>query len=240
MMTKNTFLTEDERRARYRVVSVRLRERYGTPTWRPHLPPVDELVCTILSQNTNDVNRDRGFERLRAAFPTWEAVRDAPTAQVIEAIRPAGLANQKAPRIQSALRHLSDTQGSITLDHLADMPLDAARAWLVSMDGVGPKTAAIVLLFAFGRPAFPVDTHVLRVSKRLGLLAPKTSAERAHVEMEKIVPGEDFYAFHLNMIEHGRTLCHARRAPMCAQCPLSTQCSYYAENTPDAGAADDV
>lgn len=216
----------EPRRAKYQAVAALLKAKYGDPQWRKHLPPADELVSTILSQNTNDGNRDRAFERLRARFPTWEAVRDAPPAEVVEAIRPAGLANQKGPRIQAALRYLTESRGSITLDHLEDMPLEEARAWLTGIDGVGPKTAAIVLLFALGRPAFPVDTHVHRVSRRLGLIAPTMSAEAAHAELEALVPPEDYYAFHLNMIAHGRAICHAR-SPACARCPLTAHCDYY-------------
>ncbi len=223
MSTENT---QDETKKKYRAVAKRLEDEYGAPEWHARLSPVDELINTILSQNTNDANRDRAFDRLRKRFPTWEEVRDAPAEAIVDAIRPAGLANQKAPRIQAALRHLSDTQGEITLDHLEDMPLEEAKAWLTDMKGVGPKTAAIVLLFAFNRPAFPVDTHVLRVSKRLGLIASNTSAERAHDRLEQIVPPEDFYPFHLNMIAHGRAVCHARR-PACEECPLSAYCNDY-------------
>jgi endonuclease-3 len=215
------------RRAKYQPVADLLKKACGEPQWRLRLPPVDELISTILSQNTNDGNRDQAFARLRERFPTWEAVRDAPVERLIDAIRPAGLANLKGPRIQAALRYLTETQGRITLDHLKDMPLDRARAWLETIHGVGPKTAAIVLLFAFGRPAFPVDTHVHRVSQRLGLIGPKVSAAGAHAEMEEIVPPEDFYTFHLNMIRHGRTLCHARRPPECDRCPLTAYCDYY-------------
>jgi endonuclease-3 len=213
-------------KSKYQAVATLFVETYGEPTWHQHLPPVDELVSTILSQNTNDTNRDRAFDRLRERLPTWEAVRDAPTEAVVEAIRPAGLANQKAPRIQGALQHLTETQGEITLEHLADMPLEDARKWLTDIPGVGPKTAAIVLLFALGRPAFPVDTHVLRVSKRLGLVDEKTSAERAHDLLEQIVPPDDFYTFHLNMIAHGRAICHAR-SPECERCPLTTHCERF-------------
>ncbi|MCZ7543485.1 MAG: endonuclease III [Anaerolineae bacterium] len=213
-------------RAKYETIADLLKATYGAPTWRPHLSPVDELVSTILSQNTNDGNRDRAFMQLRARFPTWEAVRDAPEHEVIEAVRPAGLANHKGPRIQAALRHLTETQGRITLDHLEDMPLEEARAWLTGIDGVGPKTAAIILLFAFGKPAFPVDTHVHRVSKRLGLIGPKVSREQAHADLEALVPPADYYVFHLNMIAHGRALCYAR-TPACARCPLSAHCDYF-------------
>ncbi len=205
-----------------------LADTYGVPLWRQHLPPVDELVSTILSQNTSDTNRDRAFDQLRAHFPSWEAVRDADPAAVIEAIRPAGLANQKGPRIQAALSHLTETQGRITLDHLEQMPVEDAKAWLTAIDGIGPKTAAIILLFALNKPAFPVDTHVHRVSKRLGLIGPKTGREQAHIELERVVPEADYYAFHLQLIQHGRELCHARN-PKCALCPLQVECEYFSQ-----------
>lgn len=211
---------------KYAEIARRLSALYGRPTWRPALPPVDELVSTILSQSTSDSNRDRGYELLRARFPTWEAVRDAPTDAVIDAIRPAGLANQKGPRIQEALRFITRRKGAITLDFLADMPVEEAKKWLISIDGVGPKTAAIILLFAFNKPAFPVDTHVHRVSGRLALIGPKVSADRAHGEMELIVPAETYYEAHLNIIRHGREICHARR-PECDRCPLTDLCDYY-------------
>jgi endonuclease-3 len=212
---------------KYRKVADALAQEYSYPTWRQHLPPVDELVDTILSQNTSDTNRDAAFARLRARFPTWEAVRDADVQGVVEAIRPAGLANQKGPRIQDALHRLTQEVGSISLDHLESMPVEEAKAWLTSINGVGPKTAAIILLFSFNRPAFPVDTHVHRVVGRLGFIGPRTTAEQAHVEMEQIVPPEDYYAFHLQVIQHGRQVCHAR-APQCGICVLQDYCDYFA------------
>jgi endonuclease-3 len=215
-----------ERRAKYTRIAGKLTLTYGAPTWRPHLPPVDELVSTILSQNTADGNRDRAFESLRARFPTWEGVRDADPEAVVEAIRAAGLANQKGPRIQAALRHLTETQGRITLDHLREMGVAEAKVWLMGMAGVGPKTAAIVLLFSMGKPAFPVDTHIHRVSGRLGLIDPKTSADAAHDELESIVPPSDYYAFHLQLIWHGRQVCHAR-SPQCEICTLQEECVYF-------------
>ena len=213
-------------REKYGHIARELAALYGFPTWRPHHPPVDELVDCILSQSTSDTNRDRAFALLKANFPTWEAVRDADTQQVIEAIRPAGLANQKGPRIQEVLRTISQQKGSITLDFLEPLPISEAKAWLTSLNGVGPKTAAIVLCFAFGKPAFPVDTHVHRVSQRLGLIGPKVSADAAHIIMESIVPPETYYQAHLNIIEHGRKVCQARR-PLCERCPLTTWCDYY-------------
>ncbi len=204
----------------------RLLEEYGEPTWRPHMDAVSELVSTILSQNTNDVNRDVAFDRLRSRFPTWEEVRDAQQDAVIEAIRPAGLANQKGPRIQDALRLITQERGELDLDFLADWPVEEAKDWLSAINGVGPKTAAIVLLFALGRPAFPVDTHVHRVARRLGLIGPKVSRERAHVELEHLVPQESYYPFHLNLIRHGRRVCSSRR-PRCDECVLQDLCTYY-------------
>jgi endonuclease-3 len=198
---------------------------YGEPIWRNPLPPVDELVSTILSQNTNDVNRDRAFNALRARFPAWEAVRDAPTVDVIEAIRPAGLGNQKGPRIQQVLREISAERGSLDLSFLMDLPLEEARTWLTKFNGVGPKTAAIVLCFSLGRPAFPVDTHVYRVTGRIGLRPMQMSVEAAHVHFETLFPPETFYAAHLNIIRLGREICHARK-PNCAACPLRKICDY--------------
>lgn len=211
--------------ARAQEVRRRLLEVYGEPTWRPHLDPVSELVSTILSQNTNDVNRDVAFDRLQERLPTWEQVRDADAQVVIDAIRPAGLANQKGPRLQEALRFITEERGELDLDFLSDWPVEQAKAWLCSMNGVGPKTAAIVLLFSLGRPAFPVDTHVHRVTKRLGLIGPRVSRERAHDELEELVPEQDYYAFHLNLIRHGRQVCTSRK-PRCQDCLLLDLCPY--------------
>jgi len=206
-------------------VHQRLLEAYGEPTWRPHLDPVSELVSTILSQNTNDVNRDVAFDRLRARLPTWEQVRDADVEKVIEAIRPAGLANQKGPRIQEALRFITQERGTLELDFLSDWSTGEAKAWLSSMKGVGPKTAAIVLLFSLGKPAFPVDTHVHRVTRRLGLIGSRVSREKAHDTLEELVPPKDYYAFHLNVIRHGRQVCTSRK-PNCPDCLLRELCDY--------------
>jgi len=204
----------------------RLLGKYGERHWEP-ADPVDSLVLTILSQNTNDVNRDRAFVRLRERFPGWAAVRDAPLNELVEAIRPAGLAPTKAPRIQAALLRCTGQAGELSLDFLRAMPLHEARQWLIGMRGVGPKTAAIVLLFALGRPAFPVDTHIHRVTRRLGLIPEQTSREKAHDLLEAMLPSETFYSFHINLIEHGRDTCHARR-PKCANCLLQDTCAHYA------------
>ena len=206
-------------------VHQRLLNFYGQPTWRNPLPPVDELVSTILSQNTNDTNRDRAFESLRQRFPSWEAVRDADPGSVIAAIRPAGLANQKGPRIQQTLGQITAERGSLDLNFLKDLPLEEARAWLMKFKGVGPKTAAIVLLFSLGRPAFPVDTHIYRVTGRIGLRPEKMTVEDAHVHLEKLFPPETYYAAHLNIIRLGREICAARK-PACERCPLQDVCNY--------------
>lgn len=198
---------------------------YGEPIWRNPLPAIDELVSTILSQNTNDVNRDKAFESLRRRFPTWEAVRDADPAEVVEAVRVAGLANQKGPRIQQVLQQITRERGNLDLSFLNDLPLEEARAWLMKFNGVGPKTAAIVLCFSLNRPAFPVDTHVYRVSGRLGLRPEKMSVEDAHPHIESLLPPETYYAAHLNIIRLGREICQARK-PNCPACPLRSLCDF--------------
>jgi endonuclease III len=211
---------------RVRRVHAALLKAYGDPVWRNPLPAIDELVSTILSQNTNDVNRDRAFDSLRARFSSWEAVRDAPEAEVMDAIRPAGLANQKGPRIQAVLRAISEERGTLDIEFLRGLPVGEARSWLTKFKGVGPKTAAIVLLFSLNMPAFPVDTHVHRVTGRLGLRPDKLSADDCHSYFEDLLPPSAYYAAHLNLIRHGREVCHARR-PDCPPCVLKKMCHYY-------------
>ncbi|HEY43949.1 MAG TPA: endonuclease III [Anaerolineae bacterium] len=206
----------------------RLLKAYGQPVWRVRLPPVDELISTILSQNTNDLNRDRAFTSLREAFPTWEAVRDAKPEAVIEAIKIAGLSNLKGPRIQGILQQLTEELGEINLDFLHQLPPDEVRAWLLRFKGVGPKTAAIVMLFSLDMPAFPVDTHIYRVTGRLGLRSKEIDAEKAHTFLESLFPPETYYAAHLNLIRHGRQVCLAR-LPACDRCVLHDLCAYYRE-----------
>jgi len=208
------------------IVYERLLRVYGEHPWQPHGDPLAELVNTILSQNTNDHNRDRAYQQLRTRFPSWDMVRDAPKQDVIAAIRPAGLAPSKGPRIQAALQTISDTRGKLSLEFLREMPLEAARKWLLDLNGVGPKTAAIVLLFALGLPAFPVDTHVHRVSQRLGLIPLKTSREKAHRLLESLLPADLYHVYHLNLIAHGRGVCHARK-PQCAGCVLQDVCDNF-------------
>ncbi|MEO6063186.1 MAG: endonuclease III [Thermoflexales bacterium] len=218
------------RRKAARIHELLLRE-YGTPRWT-RLDGVSEMVATILSQNTNDANRDLAYTRLRARFNTWEAVRDAKTDDVIEAIRPAGLANQKGPRIQKALQRITAERGALNIDFLAALPIDEARAWLTSINGIGPKTAAIVLLFCYDRPAFPVDTHVHRLTGRLGLRPESLSADDTHTLMEALCPPGAEGPFHLNLIRHGREVCAARR-PMCDVCVLRRVCDSAAGQTAD-------
>jgi endonuclease-3 len=212
-------------KARAIAIHKKLIEVFGEPIWRTPLPAIDELVSTILSQNTNDVNRDRGFNALRAKFSTWEEVRDANVEDVIAAIKPAGLANQKGPRIQQVLRAISEERGALNLDFLAGLPVEEARAWLTKFNGVGPKTAAIVLCFSLNMPAFPVDTHIYRVSGRIGLRPEKMTVEQAHPYLESVFPPETYYAAHLNLIRLGREICGARK-PNCPQCPIRELCNY--------------
>ncbi len=204
----------------------RLIDFYGEPVWRHPMPALDELVSTILSQNTNDINRDRAFTNLRQRFPNWEAARDADAQEVIDAIRPAGLANQKGPRIQAVLRVITAERGSLDLGFLSDLPSEEAHAWLMKFKGVGPKTAAIVLQFSLGKPAFPVDTHIYRVTGRLGTRPPKMNVQQAHKHLASLLPPETYYAAHLNLIHLGREICQARR-PNCPACPLKDLCDYY-------------
>jgi endonuclease III len=213
-------------RAKVQTIHDLLVEVYGLPTWRPYLDPISEVVSTILSQNTNDGNRDVAFDRLRAVFPTWDEVRDAPVETIEAAIRPAGLAPQKAPRIKQGLQFITQQRGALNLDFLRELPLDEAKAWLTQINGIGPKTAAIVLLFSLGRPAFPVDTHIHRVARRLGLIDARLSAEKAHHALEQTIDPALYYPFHLNVIRLGREICRARN-PKCEICPLQSWCDYY-------------
>jgi endonuclease-3 len=208
----------------------RLIDVYGMPIWRDPLPPVDELVSTILSQNTNDTNRDAAFVQLKATFPDWYSVMDADTAAVINAIRTAGLANQKGPRIQEALRDIKQhTNGDLSLEFLKEIPRDDARDWLLAVNGVGPKTAAIVLLFSLGIPAFPVDTHIYRVTGRLGLRPIKLTVEKTHAYLEAQIPEEAYYDLHLNLIRLGREVCGARNWH-CYRCPVQDLCCFEDKN----------
>jgi endonuclease III len=208
-------------RRRLRRITDRLAKEYGRPVLRPHRAPVDELVLTVLSQNTNDRNRDVAYFRLRERFPSWDAVREAPVEEIEDAIRKGGLAPTKSVRIKQILEAIGDDD----LLWLEDAPLDEARAYLCALPGVGRKTAACVLLFSFGRPDVPVDTHVYRVGGRLGLWPAKAPLVKAHDELSRLVgdDGEFAYETHVLLIRHGRRTCVAR-APRCAECPLRRMC----------------
>ena len=221
------------RQAKYAPIAAALTEVYGELDWSRNQDGMDELISCILSQSTNDTNRDRAFARLKERFPNWEAVRYAALDDLIDAVRPAGLANQKAPRIQNVLAVIFEKTGEYSIDFLDHLPLDEAKAWLVSLKGIGPKTAAIVLCFAYGRPAFPVDTHIFRVCKRIGFLPEKLSANDAHPVMEAIAPPEDYYQFHIQLIQHGRDTCHARK-PACERCAISEHCGFFARESQSA------
>jgi len=216
------------RRARVRAIRDRLRRLYGRPVNTPHGHPIAELVRTVLSQNTNDRNRDVAYERLRAALPTWHEVRDAPVAVVEEAIRPGGLSQTKAPRIQEILRRLPEVDGEPTLDWLADAERDEALEFLIALPGVGRKTAACVMIFTYDRPEIPVDTHVYRVGGRLGLFRERATFEAAHDEMLAITDPADAYELHVNLITHGRRVC--RPVPRCEQCGLRRMCPWFREH----------
>lgn len=207
-------------------VHCRLLDKYGDPSWINSLPILDELISTILSQNTNDKNRDRAFTKLKSIFSSWEDVRDADEISVIEAIHSAGLANQKGPRIQKILRQITEERNSLDLDFLKEKSTDDAMEWLMKFNGVGPKTASIVLLFSLGKPAFPVDTHIQRVSGRIGLRPEKMSIEQTHRHLGKLFPPETYKAAHLNIIRLGREVCHPRQ-PACEKCALQSLCNYY-------------
>lgn len=210
-------------RRRARTVLNRLRKRYGDLVPPRRSDPLEELILTVLSQHTSDVNAERAFEGLRAAFPTWDAVGRAPTRSVADAIRSGGLADTKAPRIQAILREVEARRGAFDLSSLAELSDDEAREELVSLPGVGPKTAAVVLSFSLGRDAMPVDTHVHRVTRRLGLVPPKTSAERADRLLHELVPEGLRTPLHVALIRLGREICKAP-TPRCRICPLKDIC----------------
>jgi len=205
----------------------RLRAVYGAPLMRPHGHPIAELILTVLSQSTNDRNRDIAYLRLRERFPTWEQVRDAPVAEVEEAIRPGGISKVKSVRIQAILHAISsdprDPPHELSLDWLPRVPIEQARDFLVALPGVGRKTAACVLLFAYGLREVPVDTHVSRVGARLGLLRGGAPFEELHDQMLALTPPGQELELHVNLLRHGRRTCHAR-LPACAECALARMC----------------
>lgn len=204
-----------------------LLDEYGKPDWRTHYGPMDELILTILSANTNDKNSLRAFKALKERFgQDWDAVRTAPLDAIKETIRVAGMYNQKAPRIVNTLQKLKEEQGEYSLDHVSEMPVDEALDYLQEFPGVGHKTASIVLLFCFEKGAFPVDTHVQRQSQRLGISGRNDSPVKIKAIWEGLMPAETYYPLHLNLIQHGREVCQARK-PKCEQCVLCKWCDYY-------------
>lgn len=233
-----------------------LAERYGRPMWQRRLDPTSELILTILTQNSADTNAEVAFEALRASYPgsgavqahnpgagwgggglpdgiapDWAAVEFAPLPELVDTIRPGGLANQKAPRIQSTLRHIREERGNYSLEFLGEMAALDARDWLVTIDGIGKKTASVLLLFSFGLPLMPVDRHVERVAQRVGLVGPKTSADDAHDLFLAMLEPDQMYEAHVNLIQHGRKVCHAQR-PDHAACPLIERCRYVDPKAP--------
>jgi endonuclease-3 len=236
-----------------------LRSMYGQPEWQRVHDPTSELVLTILSQNSADINAEKAFDALRshwpsgalaaedaakvnrpgwggvgigaAAPPDWAAVEAAPLGELIDVIRPGGLAPQKAPRIQAALRRIREHSGDYSLEFLAALPATEAVAWLTAIDGIGRKTASVLLLFAFGMPVMPVDRHVERVSKRIGLIPPKATAEQAHDHFLAMLEPDQMHEAHVNLITHGRMTCHARR-PACERCAVAPRCRYVDRRAP--------
>ena len=201
----------------------RLAERYGLFEQVPRYDALDELIFTVLTQHTSDLNAGRAFDRLRELIPSWRAVMAAPDAEIAAAIHHGGMANQKSVRIKAILCAIDADRGELSIDFLREWELEDARRWLMALPGVGPKTAAVVMSFALGMPAFPVDTHIHRVSLRLGLIPPRTTADAAHALMESATPEGDRFQLHMQLITHGRQVCKARR-PLCDVCVLNAEC----------------
>jgi endonuclease-3 len=217
---------EKARRSKADWVCQTLNAEYGFPVWRSHADPTGALIATILSQHTSDKNSEKAFDTLRRRFPNWDAVRVAPVEEITEAIRGGGLAAAKAPRIKNVLQAIYDQTGSTRLDFLDALPTEEASAYLRSYPGVGPKTMACVMLFSLGKPVLPVDTHVFRISHRLGLIERKIGEAKAHDALASLLKPEQVYPFHIHLIRHGRRVCTAQR-PRCERCVLQEKCDYY-------------
>ena len=211
------------KQAKVKEVSSLLSQIYGPIPWEPRYNAAEELVYTILSQHTSDINSERAFLNLMKVFGDLDSITDAAVEKIELAIRRGGLSKTKAPRIKSILNEVRDEVGSFDLSFLSEMPLEDAKSWLINLKGVGPKTAAIILCFSFGMPAMPVDTHIYRVSQRLALVGKKVSAEKAHDLLESIVEPEEVFQFHMYLIKHGRDTCKAQR-PRCTDCTLTDLC----------------
>ncbi|GBD92523.1 ultraviolet N-glycosylase/AP lyase [bacterium BMS3Abin05] len=214
-----------DRRLLFAELSKRLKDYFGEPERPDGLNPLDVLIETILSQNTNDRNRDIAFKQLKQHFPTWEETEKAPAESVEEAIRPAGLARQKAPRIQHIIKWIENEYGTLDIGFICDWDIDEVIQTFTQLKGIGIKTISVVLMFACGKNVFPVDTHIHRISKRLGLISEKTSAEKAHSILGDWVPPEEAYSVHINLLRLGRTICLARK-PKCDKCPVWDLCDY--------------
>ncbi|MBG82404.1 MAG: DNA lyase [Chloroflexi bacterium] len=206
-----------------RFVKEQLESIYGPISWRPRLIAIDELIFTVLTQNTSDINAERAYGSLRKELPSWGQVIEAESHKVAELIKHGGLSNQKSVRIQQILVEILKRLGHFDLEFLAAKPLEETRKWFTSLPGVGPKTAAVVMAFSLNMPAFPVDTHIHRVCKRIGLIDEKTNADDAHPILENLIPKNDRYEMHVLLITHGRQICKAR-IPQCDMCPLSNYC----------------
>lgn len=225
----------DAREQKARFIHDTLVEHFGEPLFQGGDDPVDELIATILSANTNDTNSGRAFTQLKARFGNdWDAVRTAPLDAIKEAIRPAGMYNQKAPAIVATLECIKADRGGYDLSHLAQMPADEALAYLTSLPGVGHKTASIVILFCFNGAAFPVDTHIQRISQRIGISSRRASPEKIKHLWESLLPPSAFYSLHINLIRHGRQICQAL-TPRCDLCPLQSVCDYVQQSGEWAG-----
>jgi endonuclease-3 len=216
---------EEQLRAKIVRIYDLLRSAYGEPQRTGRVDPIGELVGVIISQHTSDVNTDRAYENLVQTFGSWEAVRDAPVAAIANAIKTAGLSNVKAPRLKAVLQTISSRYGRLDISHLASLPLAQAKAELRSLPGVGPKTAACTLLFALDLPAFPVDTHIYRVARRIGLIDDRVGPDAAHDVLEPLIPPDKVFGFHILMIRHGRVTCRARD-PRCPECVVLHECAY--------------
>jgi endonuclease-3 len=212
-----------QKKLKVKAVSELLSSIYGSIPWKPRYNAAEELVYTILSQHTSDINSERAFHNLLAVFSDLNHIADADVDDIEVAIRRGGLSKTKAPRIKSVLNEIRKSLGSFDLSFLAEMPLKEAKAWLIKLKGVGPKTAAIILCFSFGMPAMPVDTHIYRVAQRLSLVGKKISAEKAHDVLESLVEPEEVFQFHMYLIKHGRDTCKAQR-PKCNHCSLTELC----------------
>ena len=211
-----------------------LEDNLGIPAWKGRGNPLGSLILTVLSQSTNDRNRDTAYKRLKQSFPDWEAVMNSPADKIADAIRPAGLANQKSQRIKDILKWVYATYGSFNLDCLCDMESEQVIDTFLNLKGVGIKTISVVLMYTCGKDIFPVDTHVHRICKRLDLVPEKTSAEKTHHLMQPLVPEGKSYSLHMNFLQLGRTICKAQ-TPKCQQCPLMDICpsaSVFLNNTP--------